>query len=433
MATLSPKATAALGGSLLVFALGSAAFVLKDTPGTDQGAGLASEIRGQTPSPQNDMMRPVGKVEADRRAGVNRQAADEKDSAGKPYVAPTVIAEKRGATMGDLPDETPVPKAPEPPPPPQVVERIVYQDRPVIQTVYRDVPVQPTADPEQVAAINEQIKALLKPTPGGFLVRSFGKGERPKPPEPRPAAAAAPVPVGPFGPGIRHATVARAGDVAYAVLDRGFNSDDPAAPIFATIVDLDERQQPGPLNGIRLLGQIVYSQTQGAIRFSTMILQDGRQGPMQAVAITVDQARTGVAEDVDNHTLERYGGLVIAGLIQGVGQVGQQLTQLNTQTVVGNGFAVQSGRNVDYLTAGLGAALPVGQALTAAAARSFSRPPTLSSPTNFPVGIVFLQPVVVPLDAARVSVGAGTGYGPDPAFGPSYRPETLPISYVRKP
>ncbi len=47
-----------------------------------------------------------------------------------------------------------------------------------------------------------------------------------------------------------------------------------------------------------------------------MILQDGRQGPMQAIAITVDQARTGVAEDVDNRVLERYGGLIIAGLIQ---------------------------------------------------------------------------------------------------------------------
>ena len=35
--------------------------------------------------------------------------------------------------------------------------------------------------------------------------------------------------------------------------------------------------------------------------------------------------------------------------------------------MVGDGFAVQSGRNIDYLTAGLGAALPVGQALTAAA------------------------------------------------------------------
>lgn len=430
---LSPKATAALGGVVLMGALGSAAFILRDVPGADQGAGLASEIRGQTPNPANDMMKPVGRSEADRRAGVNRQAADEKAERGRPYVAPTVIAEKRGATMGELPETIPDPKPAEPPPEPRVVEKIIYQDRPVIQTVYRDVPVLPTADPEQVAAINDQIKALLKPSPGGFLVRSFAKGERPKPPGPQAAAAVPPVPTGPFGPGIRHATVARAGDVAYAVLDRGFNSDDPAAPIFATIVDLDERQQPGPLNGIRLMGQIVYSQTQGAIRFSTMILQDGRQGPMQAIAITVDQARTGVAEDVDNHVLERYGGLVIAGLIQGVGQVGQQLTQLNTQTVLGNGFAVQSGRNIDWLTAGMGAALPVGQAMTSAAARSFSRPPTLSSPTNFPIGIVFLQPVVVPLDAARVTVGAGTGYGPDPAYGAGYRLETLPVSYVWKP
>ncbi|MCF4130130.1 DotG/IcmE/VirB10 family protein [Methylobacterium sp. SyP6R] len=430
---LSQKALAAIGGVVVVSALGSAAFILRDVPGTDRGAGLASEIRGQTPNPPNDMMKPVGAAEADRRAGVNQQAADEKAEKGKPFVAPTVIAEKRGATMGELPDGNPEPKPAEPPPEPKVVEKIIYKDRPVIQTVYRDVPVQPTADPDQVAAINDQIKALLKPTPGGFLVRSFAKGERPKPPEPKAAAAAAPVPTGPFGPGVRHATVARAGDVAYAVLDRGFNSDDPAAPIFATIVDLDERQQPGPLNGIRMMGQIIYSQTQGAIRFTTMILQDGRQGPMQAIAITVDQARTGVAEDVDNHVLERYGGLVIAGLIQGVGQVGQQLTQLNTQTVVGNGFAVQSGRGIDWLTAGMGAALPVGQAMTSAAARSFSRPPTLSSSVNFPVGVVFLQPVVVPLDAARVTVGAGTGYGPDPAYGASYRPETLPISYARKP
>lgn len=427
---LDMKTSAALGGVVLVVALGSAAFILSDAPGIDRGAGGTSEIRGQTPNPGNDMMKPVGKAEADRRAGVNRQAADEKAGGGKPYVAPTVIAESRGAQLGEMPDANSEPKPAEPPPaapPPQ----IVYVDRDVFHTVYKDAPVQPTADPAQVAAINDQLQALLKPTPGGFLVRSFAKGERPKPPEPR--AAAAPVVTGPFGPGIRHATVARAGDVAYAVLDRGFNSDDPGAPVFATIVDLDERQQPGPLNGIRLMGQIVYSQTQASIRFTTMILQDGRQGPMQALAITVDQARSGVAEDVDNHVLERYGGLVVAGLLQGVGQIGQQLTQLNTQTVVGNGFAVQSGRNIDWLTAGMGATLPVGQAMTSAASRSFSRPPTMSSPVNFPIGIVFLQPVVVPLDAARVTVGAGTGYGSDPAYGAGYRPETLPASYARRP
>ncbi|MDP4025771.1 DotG/IcmE/VirB10 family protein [Methylobacterium sp. NEAU 140] len=431
---LDMKTSAALGGVVLVAALGSAAFILSDAPGIDRGAGGTSEIRGNTPNPGNDMMKPVGRAEADRRAGVNRQAADEKAGAGKPYVAPTVIGESRGPQQGELPESTgeakpaePKPTEPPPAPPPQ----IVYRDRDVVHTVYRDAPVQPTASPEQVAAINEQIQALLKPSPGGFLVRSFAKGERPKPPEPR--AAAAPAMTGPFGPGVRHATVARAGDVAYAVLDRGFNSDDPAAPIFATIVDLDERQQPGPLNGIRLMGQIVYSQTQASIRFTTMILQDGRQGPMQAIAITVDQARTGVAEDVDNHVLERYGGLVVAGLLQGVGQIGQQLTQLNTATTFADGYAVQSGRKIDWLTAGMGAALPVGQAMTSAAARSFGRPATLSSPVNFPIGIVFLQPVVVPLDAARAAADAGTGFGSDPAYSAGYRPETLPVSYARRP
>ncbi len=100
MATLSPKASAAIGGAVLVFSLGSAAFVLRDAPVTDQGAGQASEIGDQPRHPQNDMMKPVGKAEADRARGVNRQAADEKDSAGKPYVAPTVIAESAGGDDG---------------------------------------------------------------------------------------------------------------------------------------------------------------------------------------------------------------------------------------------------------------------------------------------------------------------------------------------
>jgi intracellular multiplication protein IcmE len=428
MALLDNKALAAVGGIATILVLASAAFILAERPGADLGVGGSSEIRGQTPNPSNDMMRAVGKSEADRRAGVNRQAADQRAEAKKNFVAPTVVAETTGPQIVDEPDapSKPVEKPPEPAP--QPVERIVYRDRDVVQTVYRDVPVQPQADPEQVNAINEQIKALLKPTPGGFLVRSFAKGERPKP---EVKAAAAPQVTGPYGPGVRHATVARAGDVVYAVLDRGFNSDDPGAPIFATITDLDERQQPGPLHGIRLMGQIVYSQTQASIRFNAMILQDGRQGPMQALAITVDQARTGVAADVDNHVLERYGSLVVAGLIQGVGQVGQQLTQLNTNTVLGDGYAVTSGRNIDWTTAGLGAAQPVGQALTAAASRNFSRPPTLSSPVNFPIGIVFLQPVVVPLDAAKGNYALGTGYLPDPAYGRGYNPETLPASYVR--
>lgn len=391
----------ALGGVMALMALGSAAFILSDSPHAhDRGGGGASEIRGNTPNPPNDMMKAVGKTEADRRAGVNRQAADERSEMGKNYVAQAVIGETRGPMQGDLPDEpnpAPVEQEPEEAP---VAEKIVYRD--VIRDVYRDVPEEPKADPDDASGIREQIKALLKPAPGGFVVRSYEKGERPKPPEP-----AGPAITGPYGPGVRHVTVARSGDVAYAVLDRGFNSDDPGAPIFATITDLDELRRPGPLHDIRLMGEIVYSQTQASVRFNSMILRDGRQGPIQAVAITVDQARTGVAADVDNHVLERYGSLVVAGLIQGVGQVGQQLTALNTNTYYGGGYAVQSGRDIDWMTAGMGAMMPVGQALTSAAARNFSRPPTLASPINFPIGIVFLQPVVVPLES-----GPAPGWAP---------------------
>lgn len=391
----------ALGGVMALMALGSAAFILSDSPHAhDRGGTGASEIRGNTPNPPNDMMKAVGKPEADRRAGVNRQAADERSDKGRNYVAQAVIGETRGPMQGELPEEpkaAPVEQEPEPAP---VVEKIVYRD--VVRDVYRDVPESPTADPDETAGIKEQIKALLKPAPGGFMVRSFEKGERPKPPE-----KAGPVITGPFGPGVRHVTVARSGDVAYAVLDRGFNSDEPGAPIFATITDLDELRRPGPLHDIRLMGEIVYSQAQASVRFNSMILRDGRQGPLQAVAITADQAKTGVAADVDNHVLERYGSLVVAGLIQGVGQVGQQLTALNTNTTYGGGYAVQSGRNIDWTTAGMGVMMPVGQALTSAAARNFSRPPTLASPINFPIGIVFLQPVVVPLES-----GPGPGWEP---------------------
>lgn len=400
-----------LGGVMAAMALGSAAFILSDTPHAhDRGGSGTSEIRGNSPNPPNDMMKPVGKPEADRRAGVNRQAADERSEKNKPYVAAAVIGETRGPMQGELPEEPKAaPTEPEPESAP-VVEKIVYRDAPA-QIVYRDLPEEPKADPDDASGIKEQIKALLKPAPGGFLVRSFEKGERPKPPGP-----AGPVISGPFGPGVRHVTVARSGDVAYAVLDRGFNSDEPGAPIFATITDLDELRRPGPLHDIRLMGEIVYSQTQASVRFNSMILRDGRQGPLQAVAITVDQAKTGVAADVDNHVLERYGSLVVAGLIQGAGQVGQQLTALNTNTYYGGGYAVQSGRDINWTTAGMGAMMPVGQALTSAAARNFSRPPTLSSPINFPIGIVFLQPVVVPLES-----GPRPGWEPGAGSYHSYR------------
>ncbi len=184
----------------------------------------------------------------------NREAADAKAEKGRPYVAPTVIAEKRGATLGELPDANPEPRPAEPPAEPRVVERIIYQDRPVIQTATGTCrssrrPIRSGRGDQRSDQGAPEAHSGRVP---GALLRQGRTAE---------AAGAESRRSGSTGydravrAGHRHATVARTGDVAYAVLDRGFNSDDPAAPIFATIVDLDERQQPGPLNGIRLLAR----------------------------------------------------------------------------------------------------------------------------------------------------------------------------------
>ncbi|KTS19235.1 hypothetical protein NS228_28510, partial [Methylobacterium indicum] len=90
----------------------------------------------------------------------------------------------------------------------------------------------------------------------------------------------------PARPRERLYAVARAGDTVYASLDQGFNSDDPQAPIFATIYDVDGAQRAGPLHGVRLIGQIVYSTNQAAIQFTQLVLLDGRQYPLKAYAIS---------------------------------------------------------------------------------------------------------------------------------------------------
>jgi hypothetical protein len=112
--------------------------------------------------------------------------------------------------------------------------------------------------------------------------------------------------------------------------------------------------------------------------------------------VSESQARTGIAADVDKHTLQRYSGLFLSSIIQGIGQVGQQLVQNNRNIAVSDGVIV-SGRNpVNYTEAALAAVEPLGQSLSQAAASNFSRPPTMSAPAGMGLGVVFLAPVVIP-------------------------------------
>ena len=220
---------------------------------------------------------------------------------------------------------------------------------------------------------------------------------------------------GQFGPGggrpsITRYAVARAGDTVFATLDQGYNSDDPQAPIFATIYDVDSAREPGPLNGVRLIGQIVYSSNQAAIQFTQMVLLDGRQFPLKAYAISARDARTGVSNDVDEHTFERYAGLFAATLIQGAGQAGQLLLQTNRNVVVdpATGLALSQPGGGVRTQAALAALLPLGQAATAIGAQNFNKPATIAGAPGFGIGVVFLEPPALPRDA--IFGGRGTVY-----------------------
>jgi len=280
-------------------------------------------------------------------------------------------------------------------PPERVVEKIVYVQAPLPAAV-------PTPSPQTMQRINSQIEALLSPAQGGFVVQRYAKPERTET-----VVATTGVRggiVGGAGYGAASIVVARAGDTAYALIDRAFNSDDPQAPVFATIHDIDASGEPGPLHTVRMMGQITYSREQAAILFTQAILQDGRQVPLRAIAVSEQTARTGIARDVDYHTLERYGSLLVGGLIQGAGQVGQLLVQ-GSQNIVVNpltGLMTASQNHAPYDQAALGALLPVGQALTAAATQNFARPPTISAPAGMGIGIVFLDPVALPRPVANL-------------------------------
>lgn len=402
-----------ISGVVAALTFGGAGYLLLDKPKTDLGGGSPTTIAGAGSGPRHDILAPVGAREATKRANATGEEAAEAARRNQTFVAQPVIAETQPTRRPEGDDEftrrpaayTSLPREQEPAPPPQrtqvadaapaerVVERIIYVQAPPQAAV-------PTPNPQELQRINSQIEALLTPAQGGFVVQRYAQPERvgtiSHPPVSRGAVG------GTSGPAA--IVVARAGDTVFALIDRAFNSDDPQAPIFATIHDVDAAGEPGPLHNVRMMGQVTYSRENAAILFTQAILQDGRQIPLRAIAVSERDARTGIARDVDHHTLERYGSLLVGGLVQGAGQVGQLLVA-GSQNIVVNpltGTVLASQNHAPYYQAGLGALLPAGQALTAAATQGFARPPTISAPAGMGIGIVFLDPVALPRPVANL-------------------------------
>jgi hypothetical protein len=212
--------------------------------------------------------------------------------------------------------------------------------------------------------------------------------------------------------------LARSGDLLPAVLLYGFNSDDVRGlPIYGVIQDHLPSGRRGPLHGARIQGQVAYSSNNAAVIFDTLLLANGREFPIDAIAVSLVDGQTGVAAEVDRHRLARYGSLFLSGIIQGVGEVG--LARLreddDDQPIIvineGDGsVVVERDRNeIDEGELLAGALAPVGRNLSAATAQGFDRPPTISAPAGYPFAVVFTSTLISDPAEARTAFNPRTG------------------------
>lgn len=209
--------------------------------------------------------------------------------------------------------------------------------------------------------------------------------------------------------------LARSGDIIMARLLYGFNSDDVRGlPIYGVISDFLPNGTTGPLNGARIQGQVAYSNHNAAIIFDSIVLENGREFDISAIAVSAENGRTGVADRVNRHVLARYGSLFLAGIIQGVGEVAQIRLSDDSggDTIIINEGGGTVNVEDDEPSEGeilAGALAPVGRQLTSAAARGFNRPPTISAPAGMPFALVFTSTIVSDPATARTAYNPRTG------------------------
>lgn len=416
---------AAIGGFGLavVGACLAAVAVMSPPPRPDTGGGLAPNGLNKVPNLRSDPMHPTDTDEADRRATKNARDTAAAERAGKSFVASPLITTTQGSEAAAAPPAKPsLPEVVQPDP-----QQISFPSNAPVGSGQQASTGRTDADRKRDEAfgkkVEEQLDALMKPAKGAQWVTVAFKAPTPTPKaEARPARTARDGSAAAQPPPYVDVLAAKPGDMFYSRISVGFNSDDPSGlPVFTTIHDERPDGTYGPLHGARLMGSVVYAPDQAAVPMQRLILPDGREAPTRAMAVTLDEVRSGVAEKVDYHTVSRWSGLLASGLIQGAGQAGQLLLSNNRSVFLSPGGYSSVGRpGIDWGQVGLATLAPLGQNLSSVAAQNFNRPATKSArggPNGTEVGVVFLESVTIPTLLPAAAQGGVPGGVPGAAPG----------------
>lgn len=199
------------------------------------------------------------------------------------------------------------------------------------------------------------------------------------------AAQTSTAPVVAAGPASASAkTVIKAGSVAFAETDVEVNTDD-GSDVFATM-------HGGQFDGAKLIGKVEQTPRNIKFRFNTLAPQDSRPTmSINAIAIREEDARQGMADTIDNHTIARFSALFSASILSGLGKAAAE--PQGTIIVLPNG---QTFTQQDELSGRRIAMHALGEVGTNAAGemRKFvDQPPTYRTNAKSGIGIIFLTDV----------------------------------------
>jgi hypothetical protein len=171
------------------------------------------------------------------------------------------------------------------------------------------------------------------------------------------------------------------GKVLYAINEYEVDSDYPATDVILRVV------HPQELNGARLFGhfkrqdEILILEMQ---RFSHL----GQEASIRGLAINPEDARANVATEVDTHFLERWGGLLAATFIQGLGEA---IARSKTRTTSSDGTTVTSSEDYSSTELILDSAGKVGGRAATQFEQNFNRPPTVRLHPGAEVAVVIIE------------------------------------------
>lgn len=187
-------------------------------------------------------------------------------------------------------------------------------------------------------------------------------------------------------PSLGQAPLYKAGTILYAVLETALNTDEPA-PILAKITS-------GPLKGSRLVGSskaLGSEWAQGVVlEFSTIsIPMMPTSQTIRCIAVDPVSARTALADEVNNHYIQRYGALFFSKLLEGYAGAIQSSGSVTEKDADGNKTITnKETTDAEKFMIALG---NVGTALGAQVGTYVNRPVTIKMNQGSPMGLLILD------------------------------------------